>query len=236
MLEVKVWGDYACFTRPEHKVERVSYDVMTPSAARGVLEAIAWKPEFYWKVREIWILNPIRHFGLVRNEVRSTVSARTVKGWAKDGEGLYDAETDRTQRYSLILRDVAYLIRAEIVLKKHAATDKEPKGAVLNKYETIFNRRVSKGQAFSRPYLGTREFSAYFAPPDGHEQAIDHTDELGRMLFDMKYTPKSKGGVTYRQHGPDGGEWVEGKAEPVFFDARLEQGILYVPDYYEKVR
>src|SRR5438045_4027874 len=104
-VQVKVWGERACFTRPEMKVERVSYSVMTPSAARGVLEAIFWKPEFRWEVRDIWVLNPIRHFSLVRNEVNSKASI--------PGAGGYFADEDRAQRHTLGLRDVAYLIRAD---------------------------------------------------------------------------------------------------------------------------
>src|SRR5437899_6039258 len=105
-LEVKVWGSLACFTRPEMKAERVTYPVMTPSAARGVLEAIFWKPEFSWQVREIWVLNPIRHFSILRNEVNSKVVVSTAKGWAEHG-GSYFAEYDRAQRHMLALRDVA---------------------------------------------------------------------------------------------------------------------------------
>ncbi|MDQ3673369.1 MAG: CRISPR-associated protein Cas5, partial [Gemmatimonadota bacterium] len=102
-LEVKVWGDLACFMRPEMKVERVSYPVMTPSAARGVLEAIFWKPEFQWRVEEIWVLNEIRYTSFLRNEVTSRASDRTAKSWAKEGGG-YLADDDRTQRQTLALR------------------------------------------------------------------------------------------------------------------------------------
>src|SRR5215475_7765240 len=104
-LEVKVWGEYACFTRPEMKVERVSYDVITPSAARGVLEAIFWKPEFAWQIREIWVLNPIRHFSILRNEVNSKAPPCTARGWFQT-RGSYFAEEDRAQRHTLGLRDV----------------------------------------------------------------------------------------------------------------------------------
>src|SRR3989442_11709207 len=106
-LEVKVWGAYACFTRPEMKAERVSYPVMTPSAARGLLEAIFWKPEISWQVREIWVLNPIHHFSILRNEVKHKAAPSTVRGWARTGGG-YFAEEDknRAQRHTLGLRDV----------------------------------------------------------------------------------------------------------------------------------
>lgn len=221
MLELKVWSDYACFTRPENKVERVSYDVMTPSAARGVLEAVFWKPEFEWRIREITVLNPIRRFSILRNEVNTLASERAAKSWAASGGG-YMADEDRSQRHALVLRDVAYIIRADIVLKAHM---KDP----VQKYIEMFARRAEKGQAFHQPYLGNREFTAFFSPPDGHETPIDQTEDLGRMLFDMQFAEASKGRLKYRAH--DGAEprWATGNATPRFFAARLQKGVLHVP-------
>lgn len=203
-LEVKVWGGIACFTRPEMKVERVSYDVMTPSAARGVLEAIFWKPEFSWQVREIWVLNPIRHFSILRNETKSKAVVSTARKWATDGGG-YFAEDDRAQRHTLALREVSYLIKADIVLKPHAIDN-------VAKYRDQFRRRVERGQCHHIPYLGCREFSAYFGPPDSSEQAIDFTDDLGRMLFDLDYASDESG-----------------RGIPRFFLSRLEAGVLKIP-------
>lgn len=209
-LEVKVWGDFACFTRPEMKAERVSYSVMTPSAARGVLEAIFWKPEFSWQVREIWVLTPIRHFSILRNEVNSKAAFSTARGWARTGGG-YLADEDRAQRHTLALRDVAYLIKADIVLAPHATED-------VAKYRDQFRRRVNRGQCYHQPYLGCREFVASFAPPDGTEQPIDLSDDLGRMLFDLDYAADKSG-----------------RGTPRFFTARLEGGILLVPpELYRK--
>jgi len=205
LLEVKVWGDLACFTRPEMKVERVSYEVMTPSAARGILEAIFWKPEFSWQVREIWVLKPIRHFSILRNEVNSKAVVSTARSWAKDGGG-YFADEDRAQRHTLALRDVAYLIKADIELKPHAKDD-------IAKYRDQFRRRVNRGQCHSVPYFGCREFAAYFGSPDDNEKPIELTDDLGRMLFDLNYAD-------------DG----SGRGTPRFFVARLEQGVLRIPD------
>jgi CRISPR-associated protein Cas5d len=221
VLELKVWSDYACFTRPENKVERVSYDVMTPSAARGVLEAVFWKPEFEWRIREIAVLNPIRRFSILRNEVNKLAVVSTAQGWEKNGGG-YVADEDRSQRHALVLRDVAYIIRADIVLKAHT---KDP----VQKYTEMFARRAEKGQAFHQPYLGNREFTAFFGPPDGYETAIDQTEDLGRMLFDMQFVEASKGRLKYRAH--DGAEprWATGNATPKFFAARLQQGVLHVP-------
>lgn len=203
-VEVKVWGDYACFTRPEMKVERVSYPVMTPSAARGVLEAIFWKPEFTWSVREIAVLEPIAYFSILRNEVNSRASERAARGWADKGGGFF-ASDDRAQRNTLALRDVAYVIRADVVLKS-------PGPGHEAKYRDQFRRRVARGQCFAQPYLGTREFTASFAEPSDADQSQPLTMGLGRMLHDLRYLP-------------DG----SGAAEPMFFDARLENGVLRVP-------
>ncbi len=228
MLSVKVWGDWACFTRPENKVERVSYEVMTPSAARGVLEAIFWKPEFRWRVREIWVLNPIKRFSILRNEINTLASARAVQSWQKSGGGFY-AEEDRAQRNGLILRDVAYVIRAEIELAAHN-TDS------ITKYREIFERRVEKGQARHQPYLGTREFTAFFGPVSPEDKPLESlNDDLGRMLFDIEFTPAKDGPIEFRKHDSSGGKWIKGKATPRFFTARLERGILKVPDLYKGV-
>lgn len=220
-LQVKVWGELACFTRPEFGVERVSYEVMTPSAARGVLEAIFWKPEFRWRVREIEVLKPIRHFSILRNEMNSIQSDRSARSWAENGGG-YFADDDRAQRHTLCLRDVAYVIRADIELKPHA-------GEHPAKYRDQFRRRVKRGQCFNQPYLGTREFSAFFGPPDGDERAIDVSDDLGLMLLDVDFVSDAKGAVTYAGHSAEGRKVVRGNAQPKFFQARLDRGILRVP-------
>jgi CRISPR-associated protein Cas5d len=237
VLELKVWSEYACFTRPENKAERVSYDVMTPSAARGVLEAVFWKPEFEWRVREIVVLKEIKRFSILRNEVNDLASERSARAWAKEGGGYYaDESKNRAQRHALVLRDVAYVIRADMVLKPHTA---DP----LQKYAEIFQRRAEKGQAFHQPYLGNREFSAFFSPPDGSEQpanivrqlggeSAEHAGrlELGRILFDMQFQQAKNGRLKYRQHDAEGVRWVEGNATPRFFEAVLtDGGVLRVP-------
>ncbi|HXK33090.1 MAG TPA: type I-C CRISPR-associated protein Cas5c [Dehalococcoidia bacterium] len=202
-LQVQVWGDFACFTRPEMKVERVTYPVMTPSAARGVLEAIFWKPEFDWRVERIEVLRPIRYFSILRNEVNSRQSERAARGWAGKG-GAFVAEDDRAQRHTLALRDVAYRITASIELRPHATDD-------IAKYRDQFRRRVEGGRCFATPYLGCREFSAGFGPPTG-ARPIALTEDLGLMLRDIQYEP-------------GGG----GRGTPRFFAARLEAGVLHVP-------
>ncbi len=201
---IRVWGDSACFTRPEMKVERVTYPTITPSAARGVLEAIFWKPEATWRVEEIWVLKPIRYFSILRNEVNSRASDRAAVGWRDHGGG-YDASTDRAQRHTLALRDVAYTIWAQIEPAPGVAVD-------IAKFRDQFRRRVRDGRCFATPYLGCREFSASFAEPDPAERPIDVTCDLGPMLLDIDYDPDSSG-----------------RGKPRFFEARLDHGILHVP-------
>lgn len=222
MLAVKVWSDFALFTRPESKVERVSYDVMTPSAARGVLESVFWRPEFSWQVRTIEVLNPIKRLSLVRNEVNSVASFRSATGWQSSGGG-FNADDDRAQRHSLFLRDVSYIIRADMILRQHAT---DP----LAKYTEMFNRRISKGQCHHQPYLGTRECAAFFEAPDGSEKPISLTTDLGRMLFDIDIVESGAGNLRYKSHGARGDtRVVRGVAMPRFFNARLIDGVLDVP-------
>jgi CRISPR-associated protein Cas5d len=203
-LTVKVWGDFACFTRPEMKVERVSYPVMTPSAARGVLEAIFWKPQFTWLVQEVWVLKPIRYFSILRNEVNIRASPHAAASWERQGGG-YDASADRAQRHTLALREVAYLIKAQVEVRPDVAEDPA-------KFRDQFHRRVAGGRCFATPCLGCREFSAAFSESDGTERPIGRTEDLGPMLLDLDYAT-------------DG----SGRGTPRFFPARLERGVLYVP-------
>lgn len=202
-LEVRIWGDFACFTRPEMKVERVTYPVPTPSAMRGALEAIFWKPEFTWRVQEIWVLRPIRYFAILRNEVTDKMSDRVARTWQKRGGG-YIASDNRAQRNTLALREVDYLVRAQIEVKPEA--NEHPA-----KYRDQFRRRVQQGRCFTQPYLGCREFSAYFGPPRGYESPIPLDEDLGLMLLDIDYAG------------------TDGHNVPQFFRANLEAGILHVP-------
>ncbi|MBK7984570.1 MAG: type I-C CRISPR-associated protein Cas5 [Candidatus Competibacteraceae bacterium] len=208
---LRVWGDYACFTRPEMKVERVSYDVMTPSAARGVLEAIFWKPQIVWRVTKIEVLKPIRWASVRRNEVASVISTDNVKTAMNRGKGalaLY-ADEDRQQRAALLLREVDYRIHARFELTTHAGPDDTPA-----KYAAMFHRRVEKGQCFHQPYLGCREFSADFAWVDATEsqpEPIADNRDLGWMLYDLDYR---------------GAE-----PTPCFFRAQLDNGAVRVPEW-----
>lgn len=178
-LRLRVWGDSALFTRPEMKVERVSYDILTPSAARGILEAVFWKPEMRWRVERIDVLKPIRFQTVRRNEVGTK---------ATNPHGI-DAEDHRQQRASVILRDVDYVITARIAL-----TAKAPAGETVTKYVEMFRRRARSGQCFHRPCLGTREFAADFALVDDGDTlppAIADSPDLGWMLLDIDYDGKS---------------------------------------------
>lgn len=205
-LEVAVFGDFACFTRPELKVERVTYPVMTPSAARGVLEAIFWKPAFRWRIREIHVLRPIRYFSILRNEVNSVAVERSARSWGSSGGGFF-ASDSRAQRNTLALRDVGYLIKADVVLRP--GVDDDPA-----KYRGQFRRRVARGQCFAQPYLGCREFTAAFEEPTPDTSPVELSMDLGRMLHDISFAA----GTT-------------GKGTPRFFPAQLEAGILRVPEW-----
>lgn len=211
-IRLHVWGDYACFTRPEMKVERVSYDVMTPSAARGVLEAIHWKPAIRWEIDRIHVLKPIRFETLRRNELGRKIPARDARTAMKTGEAdrLPTVVQDhRHQRAATLLRDVAYVIEAHFTLTaRRGPSDTEAQ------HLSIFNRRATKGQCFHRPYLGTREFAADFAlvtetMPASFVNPEEKDRDLGWMLFDLDY-----------QSEPP---------IPQFFRARLRNGVLNVP-------
>ena len=186
---IEVWGDYACFTRPEMKVERVSYDIMTPSAARGLIESVYWHPGLRWVIDRIHVLAPIRFTNLRRNEVKSTVSARTARTVMERGSGeLYLVTSgDIQQRASLLLRDVRYVIEAHFdILPEKAAP-----GDNAGKFQDIVKRRLKKGACYSTPYLGCRECTAHFGLWEGAQEdipAIDETRELGYMLYDMDYS------------------------------------------------
>lgn len=187
-VKLKVWGDYALFTRPEMKVERVSYDVMTPSAARGILEAIYWKPAICWIIDRIHVLKPIRFENIRRNELSNKVSvnARIMKEGNRAVR--QDVEDDRQQRAALVLKDVAYVIEAHFELTGYDTSDP-------GKHLAIFERRIKKGQCFHRPYFGCREFPVYFKWCDDiPDSVLTGEQKLGFMLHDIDYqnemTPK----------------------------------------------
>ncbi len=214
-FRIRIRGPMACFTRPELKVERVSYEVMTPSAARGVLEAILWKPAIRWRVSRIHVLAPIRWGQLRRNEVNSKLSER-------GNFTTYCADEDRAQRNTLYLRDVDYVVEAHFEL-----TDQAGPGDNLTKFVEMFQRRLEKGQRFHQPYLGCREFVADVGPaPEAWSIPADLAGPrpLGLMLWDIQHTLKG----TKRDESGRTIHVCDGCA-PRFFEAKLQDGVLDVP-------
>lgn len=236
---LEVWGDYACFTRPEMKVERVSYDVITPSSARAIFEAVFWKPAIKWLIKKIEIMNPIKWISVRRNEIGATMSERT--------DGLF-IEDCRQQRAGLFLRDVKYRLYAEIefipvdkrpliqnpmfewlinpdeIFLKSESKTTTPAGKDENpgKYNAIFERRAKRGQCFTQPYFGCREFSCMFKLIDNQEKGkdmpINETRDLGFMLYDMDFSDIQN-------------------PKPNFFRAKIDNGVVHIPAWSsEEVR
>lgn len=206
---LEITGDFACFTRPEMKVERVSYDVITPSAARAVFEAILWKPAIRWHVRRIEVLVPIRWINLRRNEVASVVSTRNVQQAMSEGEGdlaIY-VEDDRQQRAGLFLRDVAYRVHADLEVRSDRDDPEPPQ-----KFFAMFERRAAAGQCVNQPYLGCREFAARLrlvTDPAAERPPIAETRDLGWMLRDLDFRDPAD-------------------PQPVFFRAQMHGGVIDV--------
>jgi CRISPR-associated protein Cas5d len=207
---LEVWGDFACFTRPELKVERVSYDVITPSAARAIFEAIFWKPALRWEVTRIEVLKPIEWTSVRRNEVGAVGTPRTKCIYIED---------NRQQRASLLLKDVRYRLYARLRFirsseRKGEAEQRNAPDENPRKYQAMFERRASKGQCFNQPYLGTREFAASFRwiekPEEAPSTPIAESRNLGIMLYDIDFDAPGK--------------------PSIYFRARMENGIIVVPD------
>lgn len=204
-IKLLVRGRNACFTRPEMKVERVSYDVITPSAARGILEAIHWKPAIRWVVDRIHVLRPIRFETIRRNEVASKIPAGKARSAMKAGDLgrlALAVDEDRQQRAMLCLADVAYGIEAHFEMTPKAGPQDNP-----GKHAEMFRRRAAKGQCFHQPCLGVREFPADFELVEAFPGAIPETRDLGWMLHDIDY--------------------ANGRAS-VFYCARMEEGVIDV--------
>ena len=213
-IAIRTWGRYACFTRPEMKVERVSYDVMTPSAARGILEAIYWKPAIRWRIERIHVLAPIKFTNVRRNELAGIVPIGVVKYAMHDLSSPVEVlvEENRQQRAAMVLKDVDYVIEALFELTDRAgsldATDAEP-----GKHLEMFNRRARNGQCFHHPYFGSREFPVRFEPverADIPDSRLRGDRDLGWMLHDIDFA---------------------NEMTPKFFHAVLHNGVLDVPDF-----
>jgi CRISPR-associated protein Cas5d len=220
-IKLHIWGEYACFTRPEMKVERVSYDVITPSAARGILEAIHWKPAIRWQVDRIHVLKPIRFESIKRNEVGSKIPVSGPNGITKamnaqSAQNLYIvSDEDRQQRAATVLRDVAYVIEAHFDLTSKASTE-DNEGKHLDQ----FKRRARKGQCFHQPCMGMREFVAHFALldegdawPESTLTGADKNRDLGWMLHDIDFAAGNT---------------------PRFFRAEMKEGVIEVPAFHSE--
>ena len=234
-IKLHVWGEYALFTRPEMKVERVSYEIMTPSAARNILTAIYWKPQIAWVVDRIRILKPIKFSSVRRNEVASKAvmpSAAVMRGEEEAVLGLCPEE-DRQQRASLVLRDVGYVIEAHFNVVERtleAGGAEMPEEVCSAKHISIFNRRAATGQAFHQPYLGCREFPAHFAligeddlVPSCELPAEQRNKDFGWMFHDFVYREDKKSRIIESSKGR------RLTAEPRFFQAVAQDGVVVVP-------
>ncbi len=208
-IKLEVWGDYACFSRPEMKVERVSYDVMTPSAARGLIEAIYWHPGLRYVIDRIYVCAPIRFANIRRNEVKDVVLASAAKKLMTSGGESYIATPESIQqRAAMVLRDVRYVIEAHFDMTDKATALDNP-----GKFQDILKRRIERGQFYHQPCFGTREFPASFCRcdtiPDPPEELLGAKD-LGWMLLDLDYSDPED-------------------IKPMFFRAKLIDGVLTVP-------
>ena len=205
---VRIRGALACFTRPEFKTERVSYEVITPSAARAILEAILWKPAIQWHIGRILLLAPPQFIQFKRNEVTKRALVTAAQRSMRTAEPLdYFADEDRAQRNTLALRDVDYAVEAELRMTSRKGAEDN-----LQKFDEMFKRRLERGQFYMQPYLGCREFPATVTPYNGSPPPLaSETRDLGLMLHDLRY------GATCNV--------------PVFFEARLEHGVILVPEW-----
>jgi CRISPR-associated protein Cas5d len=227
-IHLRTWGDLACFTRPEMKVERVSYPVITPSAARGLLESILYKPQFRWSVRRIAVKKPIRFLAFRRNEVKSRLSPRNPEP--------LQADEDRTQRNTLALRGVEYVIEASMHLtplaglpRRKPIDDEDNGDDTPVKYLAMFQRRAEKGQCFAQPCFGCREFPAHFELADESAMRVESNPnpdtDLGLMLYDVFNLDVAANQLPGKVEKPD--------PRITFFKAELKSGIVKVPDWTE---
>lgn len=209
-IKLEIWGDYALFTRPEMKVERVSYDVITPSSARGIIEAIYFKPAIKWCIDKIHVYNPVEFTNIRRNEVSSKISANTIESIMKgtNKSAFINTNAERQQRASMVLKNVRYIIEAHFEL-----TDKAGETDTEEKHYNIVLRRMNKGQCYHNPYFGCREFPVKFKIIEGKapESSIKGNYDLGYMLYDMDYMD-------------------DGEIKPMFYRAVMNDGVIDLSD------
>jgi CRISPR-associated protein Cas5d len=221
-IKLRVWGEYACFTRPEMKVERVSYDIITPTAARGIIEAIYWKPAINWTIDKIHVINPIKFTNVRRNEISEVLKLNKIKkAMEKNEPNFIIATENRHQRAALVLKDVEYVIEAHFDLN----TDKKGETDTVEKHYNIALRRLRTGQCFYQPSLGTREFGASFELIEDDVEIpiskLEGTLDLGFMLYDLNFSINDQKSIQ--------------KVNPSFFRVKLENGILDLSKYRKEV-
>ena len=220
-MQIKFWGDYGLFTRPEYKAEPHSYSVLTPTAAIGLLESIFWKPEFKYLIHRITILSPIRFLTMQRNMGQSKQSPVTAKKWMKNkGVGRYLIDRDRAQRNHTILVNPAYLLDFRIDLEPH--TEESPE-----KYLAQLKRRIDRGQCYKQPYFGCREYAAFFSWPDKSDRPPDELmgeRDFGMMPKALHYVRSSSGKISWRDKSTR--RYVKGRVVPEFFHARALDGVI----------
>lgn len=209
-VKVKVWGEYALFSRPEMKVERCSYDVITPSAARGILEAIYWHPGMKWVIDKIYVQKPVQFTSIRRNEVKSKISSNNVLPVYNGADKpLYiSTKSDIVQRASLLLRDISYVIEAHFEMTEKAVESDNP-----GKFKDIIMRRLKRGECYHTPYFGCREFPANFCLCEDEkiETAYSGEKDLGFMLYDMDFSDLDN-------------------IQPMFFRALMKDGVINLRD------
>lgn len=215
-LKFRCSGPLAIFTRPELKSERFSYPVPTPSALRGIVESVLWKPAIAWRIRRIHVLKPIQFTSFRRNEVNNKAVAPSARILSEGGAApSFFADEDRAQRNTVALTNVDYLVEARFSL-----TNRAGEGDTIPKFLAMFERRLEKGQVFQQPYLGCRECAADVRPASGSENAIPETQDFGLMLWDIAFRIVKK----------------TTKHRPIFYWARMNEGVIEVPESEEDAR
>lgn len=222
-MKVKFWGELGLFCRPEYKAEPHSYPVLTPTAAKGLIEAIFWKPEINYSIISITVLNPIRYLNMTRNMGQKRQNPKVVKKWMKnEGVGNYRIDRDRAQRHHTLLSRPAYIVEFDILVKKYANEPKE-------KYLSQLKRRIDRGQCFKQPYFGCREYAAYFSWPDESDRSdpsLIGNQDLGMMPKHLHFIESNDGPVSCRGRSPE--QYIKGRFVTEYFHALMKDGKIQV--------
>jgi CRISPR-associated protein Cas5d len=223
MKKVKFWGDYGLFTRPEYKAEPHTYPIPTPPAIKGMLESIFWKPEFVYTINSITLLNPMQTISMHRNMGQKKQSPKTAKQWMKNnGIGRYFIDQDRVQRHHVLLKNPAFIVDFNINLEPHAT-------ASADKYVAQFKRRIDRGQCYRQPYLGCREYPAFFdwaSDEDRPNPELHGEHDLGWIPKVLHFVRDPKGSISWRD--PSTQKYVKGRVVPELFHAVMVDGVVEV--------